>query len=1324
MDTGKKRDNPNPREHANPISVLFFLWTVGLFRKGYRENLVEEDLYNPLKTDESEYLGNKLENQWERQLKKSKGKKPSLLKAIAFAFSWEYFFLGVCHLINDLGIRLVQPMLLGMLLEYFKPGSTTEKEDAYLYAGGIVLLTMFSMLMFNHFTVGAFHVGMRVRAACCSLIYRKSLRLSRTALGETAAGKVVNLLSNDVSRFDMVSIFLHAMWTAPLSAIVITYILYTDAGYSGLIGIGIVFLIVPVQVYTGKLTSIYRRRTAIKTDERVRLMDEIISGIQVIKMYAWEKPFAAMVRIARKAELDVVIKTSYIRGLFMTFQITTTRIAMFGTMISIVLFGRKLSADKIFVYQSYFTVLAFSMSMQFVRGVAEIAETLVSIKRLEEFLTLEEFQETTSKENNVIEKIDNSQGLSLTGVTAKWNASTKDNTLKDIDLHAKRGMLIAIIGQVGSGKSSLLQAILGELPIANGTISKFGKISYACQEPWVFASTIRQNIVFGRPFDRSRYNKVVRVCALERDFKQFPYGDLSLVGERGSSLSGGQKARINLARAVYNEADIYLLDDPLSAVDTHVGKHLFNECINSYLASKTRILVTHQLQYLRDADHIVILNDGAIQVQGSFQDLLGSQVDYAQLLGLDGTESEEISTEDKPEAERIENEPIKILLRQISRMSVKSKSSDKTTIEPVFEEVAAPINVEASSKGVLKKSVYYEYFSSGANMCVVFIIGLMFLIAQTAASVTDWWMAYWITQEELRTYYENQNIRATESILVDNSTSQDTWDEELKNMPSSYTYLYIYTGIVVILFTITITRSFSFYKFCMRCSSKLHNSMFTSIIHTRMRFFDLNPSGRIMNRFSKDMGSVDELLPKAIMDASQIILMMIGSLVVTVSVNLYFLIPIVVMGSIFWFIRRIYLKTSKNVKRLEGITKSPVFTHLNATLQGLTTIRAYGAQNILRSEFDKHQDLHSSSWYMFITTSQAFGFTLDVMCLIFIALVTFSFLLLEDTFGRSVGLAITQSMALVGMMQWGMRQSAEVANQMMSVERIVEYKYTPEEPGLETPPNVKYPPNWPSEGRIVFEKMYLRYGESDQPSVIKNLNLIIRPKEKVGIVGRTGAGKSSLIAALFRLAHVDGVILIDDVDTGTIGLHDLRKNISIIPQDPVLFSGTLRRNLDPFDQYPDYMLWRVLDDVELKDSVDGSLGLDSHVSEGGSNFSVGQRQLVCLARAILRSNKVLMLDEATANVDPQTDSLIQKTIRTKFADCTVLTVAHRLNTIMDSDKVLVMDGGMMVEFDHPHVLLQNMEGHFYSMVQETGNNMAEQLARIAEESYHNNKKQT
>ncbi|KDR20353.1 putative multidrug resistance-associated protein [Zootermopsis nevadensis] len=1318
MDTGKTRDNPNPRENANHISVLLFWWTVDLFKKGYRKNLVEEDLYNPLKTDASEYLGNKLEKQWEQQLKvtrQSKGKKPSLLKAIALTFAWEYTILGVFHTINDLVIRLIQPILLGYLLGFFKPGSKTREEDAYLFGGGIVVLTMISMLMFNHFVVGAFHVGMRVRAACCSLIYRKSLRLSRTALGETAAGKVVNLLSNDVSRFDMVSIFLHAMWTAPLSAIIVTYFLYVNAGYSGLIGIGIVFLIVPLQVYTGKLTSIYRRRTAIRTDERVRLMDEIISGIQVIKMYVWEKPFAKMVSVARKAELDVVIKTSYIRGLFMSFQIITTRIALFGTLATLVTFGNKLSSDKVFVYQSYFTVLAFSMSMQFVRGVAEIAETLVSIKRLEEFMMLEEFQDSNSQQQRVLSRVDGIDGVILSRITAKWNASVKENTLKCIDLLAKRGTLIAVIGQVGSGKSSLLQAILGELTLSSGYINISGKISYACQEPWVFASTVRQNIIFGRPFDRRRYNEVVRVCALERDLKQLPYGDMTLVGDRGSSLSGGQKARISLARAVYNEADVYLLDDPLSAVDTHVGKHLFNDCIVSYLKNKTRILVTHQLQYLRDADHIVILNDGAIETQGSFQELLGSQANYAQLLSLD--ESTDLSVEDIPEAERETNGPINNLLRQISRSSVKSRSSDKPVKEKEPEQTVVHTNLEASSKGTSKESVYIEYFRSGANLCVVFFIGVMFLLAQTVGSITDWWMAYWTTQEELREFYERQISLGTQA-LDSNSTMENEYYTNLQEMLSTYTYLYIYTGIVVMLFTITIIRSFAFYKFCMRCSSNLHNSMFNSIIHTSMRFFDTNSSGRIMNRFSKDIGSVDELLPKAIMDASQIVLMMAGSLVVAVSVNLYFLIPIVVMGLLFWFIRKIYLKTSKNVKRLEGITKSPVFTHLTATLQGLTTIRAYGAQNILCSEFDKHQDLHSSAWYMFITTSQAFGFCLDVFCLIFIGIVTFSFLLIGGTLGGNVGLAITQSMALVGMMQWGMRQSAEVANQMMSVERVVEYKSVPEEPLLETPQDKNVPRSWPYQGRIDFEKVYLRYGNNSEPFVLKNLNLSIQPREKVGIVGRTGAGKSSLIAALFRLADVEGTIRIDGIDTGTIGLHDLRKHISIIPQDPVLFSGTLRRNIDPFDMYPDYMLWRVLIDVELKDSISDTLGLDTHVAEGGCNFSVGQRQLVCLARAILRSNRILMLDEATANVDPQTDSLIQKTIRTKFADCTVLTVAHRLNTIMDSDRVLVMEVGTVVEFDHPHVLLQKKEGHFYSMVQETGHVMAEQLSRTAEECYH------
>nr|CAD7259047.1 unnamed protein product [Timema shepardi] len=937
------------------------------------------------------------------------------------------------------------------------------------------------------------------------------------------------------------------------------------------------------------MTSVYRHKTALKTDERVRLMDEIISGVRVIKMYAWEKPFSDLIKVARKAEIKNIKMTSYLRGIYMSFTLFTNRIALYSVLVAIVLMGGTLTADKVFVYASFFSVLGITMAGFFNRGVAELAETLVSIDRLQ---------------------------------------------------------------------TSLLQAILGELPKASGSCVVNGKISYACQEPWVFGSTIRQNIVFGSTFNKTRYDEVLRVCALLPDMEQFPQRDLTLVGERGSSLSGGQKARVNLARAVYNDADVYLLDDPLSAVDTHVGKHLFDECINSYLKHKTRILVTHQLQYLTDVDSIG-----------------------------------------------------------------RSKQN-----QPVEEEEAITddtIYLESHSKGESQSSTYMEYFKSGTNYFFIFLMAALFLLAQGAASLADYWASFWTIQEEMRNYYRSMDVNIV-TLSKENLTAYQTDMGNsrsliaLLDLHSTEFCLYMYTGIILILTVLAGLRSYMFYKICVRCSERLHNNMFNSVIRTTMRFFDLNPSGRILNRFSKDIGCADELLTKSMMDAAQYMLTIAGSIVLAVVVNYLLIVLIIILGILLWFIRKVYLKTSINIKRLEGITKSPVFTHLNATLQGISTIRAYGAQSILKDEFDKHQDLHTSAYYMFITTSSAFGFSLDSLCFIYISLVTFSFLFLKEAMGGSVGLAITQSLLLIFFLQWGLRQTTEVANNMMSVERILEYKDLEEEPLLESTPDKTPSPEWPKEGRIMFQNTSLKYVETNPP-VLKDLNISIQPKEKVGIVGRTGAGKSSLISALFRLARVEGTIRIDGVDTKDIGLQDLRSRISIIPQDPVLFSGTLRNNIDPFHEFSDCMLWSALEDVELKKYCVSSNGLDMKVTKGGSNFSVGQRQLICLARAILRNNKILMLDEATANVDPQTDALIQNTIRLKFAECTVLTVAHRLNTIMDSDKVLVMDAGRMVEFASPHNLLQNKNGHFYQMVQKTGKKMAEQLYQVSEVKEASNK---
>ncbi|XP_071872525.1 probable multidrug resistance-associated protein lethal(2)03659 isoform X2 [Bombus fervidus] len=1214
-------------------------------------------------------------------------------------------------------------------------------------------------------------------------IHPSALRLSKTALGETAPGKVVNLVANDVNRFDLVSIFIHHMWSAPLSTLIIAYFLYIEAGYAGLIGIAAVFVVVPIQSYTGKLSSKFRLQTAMKTDERVRLMDEIISGVQVIKMYAWEKPFCALIETARKLELQVVSKSAYIRGIYMTFNLFTTRMALFCTLISMLLFGDEISVDKVFVFSSYFNILAHTMSGMFVRGFAEIAECMVAVRRLQHFLMYEEFQDSghilsnfttsingsinsiskhasnkTSKpdipyiddEIDSYENLDDSSekrrhnglvvvasdllkntanmmeekkpfstmnqetyAVKMSHLTAKWEPSQSENTLEDVNLEIQKGKIYAIIGMVGAGKSSFLSAILGEIEVTGGHVKVNGSLSYAGQEAWVFGSTVRQNILFGQPYDRELYQKVVKACSLQRDFKQFPQGDQTVVGERGSSLSGGQKARINLARSLYRQADIYLLDDPLSAVDTHVSKHLFEECIQRYLAGKTRILATHQLQYVKNVDAIILIEQGKVTVFSQFQDLLNQRPEYAELLAAESESIEDSSLEKSS------------MKRQFSSSSTRSRTPEASsggTDDEEEDQYSEKFNdgLEGTSRGVVKGPIFIKYFQTGANLCLACTVLLLFICTQFMASLNDYFVPILVNEEETRHYYITQaNLNATNSTSIENL-----------DISSMYNSMYVYTAIIVGLFCIGITRSLTFYKVCILCSQKLHDMAFSALIRTGMRFFDTNPSGRILNRFSKDMGAIDELLPKAILDAGQICMMMFGSLAVSCIINPLFLIPIIFLGTVFYWIRKVFLRTSKNIKRMEGMTRSPVFTHLNATLNGLSTIRAYCAQDILRKEFDKLQDVHTSTVYMYIVASTGFGFSLDVFCFVFTSLVIFSFLLLQQSFsGGEVGLAITQVMAMTGMIQWGMRQNAEVANQMMSVERVLEYTQIMPEPNLrdrgkfarkiekQLPLPANAPKNWPTDGMIRFRSVYMKYVEDDPP-VLKGLNIVINPGEKIGIVGRTGAGKSSLISALFRLAKIEGVIEIDGIDTGSICLEDLRRNISIIPQDPVLFSGTLRRNLDPFNEFTDKALWEVLDEVELKDAViTAGTGLESRVLDRGSNYSVGQRQLVCLARAILRNNRILMLDEATANVDPQTDALIQHTIRKKFAKCTVLTIAHRLNTIMDSNKVLVMDKGRMAEYDHPYILLQNNYSQFKSLVKESDRAMYDQLVKVAKQSY-------
>ncbi|XP_020285395.1 probable multidrug resistance-associated protein lethal(2)03659 isoform X2 [Pseudomyrmex gracilis] len=1263
------------------------------------------------------------------------------MRVLVKCFGVKVMLYGIVLAFTEIMFRVLQPIFLGKLLRYYS-STDVDETQAYLYAACIVLCSAINVFVIHPYMMAILHMGMKIRVACCSLIYRKALRLTRTALGETTIGQAVNLLSNDVNRFDISIIFLHYLWLGPLETIVISYFMYEvlENELSVIVGVASLLLFIPLQGWLGKKSSELRLRTAIRTDERVRLTNEIISGIQAIKMYTWENPFSNLIEKARRKEVNVIRGTSYIRGVTMSFIIFTTRLSLFITILVYVLSGFTITAEKVFMITAFYNVLRTTMTVFFPQGITQVAEAMVSIRRLQKFMMYDEMtppETETVKQNSNADKYSKSNAekkvkenkenswennkenpnenankiakeesvageskgddkiaqqtncidycISIENGTTKWLEHEREDTLQNITMKVRPGELIAIVGQVGAGKSSLLNVILKELRLQEGSAQVNGKIAYASQEPWLFAGSVRQNILFGRKMDQSRYDRVVKVCQLKRDFSLLPNADKTIVGDRGISLSGGQRARINLARAVYAEADIYLLDDPLSAVDAHVGKHMFDECIDRYLRGKTRILVTHQLQYLSNVGRIIVLKDGAIQAEGTYEELGSMGVDFGRLL------------ENKKETEEKAPSSVPVSRSNSRTGSITSLSSfmtnDTSKEEP--EELA-----EMRSKGNVSGKVYGGYFSAGGNCCVIFMVSMLCILTQLAASGGDFFIARWVEIEE---HYVNQ----TDDGIVVDSRSPLTRDQ----------CIYIFTGLTALTIGVTLIRSFTFFGTCMRASMRLHDRMFRSISRATMRFFNTNTSGRVLNRFSKDMGAVDEILPTALIDCIQIGLSLLGIIVVVAIANVWLLIPTVIIGIVFYYLRVFYLATSRSVKRLEGITRSPVFAHLSATLQGLPTIRAFEAEEILTKEFDRHQDLHSSAWFIFIASSRAFGFWLDIFCVLYIVLVTMSFLVLNN-YGRGsmdggyVGLAITQTLGITGMFQWGMRQSAELENQMTSVERILEYSKVESEPPLESTPEKKPKNEWPEEGKIEFKSVFLRYAPTEPP-VLKNLSFVIFPREKIGIVGRTGAGKSSLIQALFRLAEMEGAIEIDGVNTNEIGLHDLRSKISIIPQEPFLFSGTLRRNLDPFDSYTDHLLWQALEEVEMKE-----MGLESHINEGGSNLSVGQRQLVCLARAIVRNNPILVLDEATANVDPRTDELIQTTIRRKFEKCTVLTIAHRLNTVMDSDRILVMDAGSAVEFDHPHVLLQKETGYLKSMVLETGKAMADALTNVARESYN------
>uniref|UniRef100_A0A672LRL3 ABC-type glutathione-S-conjugate transporter n=1 Tax=Sinocyclocheilus grahami TaxID=75366 RepID=A0A672LRL3_SINGR len=1066
-----------------------------------------------------------------------------------------------------------------------------------------------------------------------------ALVVSNDSRKESTAGEIVNLMSADAQRFNDVTNFIHLLWSCPLQIALAIAFLWIELGPSVLAGLLVMVLMVPINGWLATKSRGFQMENMKFKDKRMKIVNDILNGIKVIlKYYAWESSFEAQVQEIREQELKEVWKFAYLSSVS-TFIFSCApaivSLATFAVFVSVSP-NNILNAEKAFTSISLFNILRFPLAMlpQLISIMVQVLELIHAVIFIPKH------------------------------ITATFQLRFVLIILFSVSLDIKPGRLVAVVGAVGSGKTSLISALLGELHSLKGCINIKGSVAFVPQQAWIQNATLKDNVLFGSDVNEERYRSVVEGCALGPDLDLLPGRDQTEIGEKGINLSGGQKQRVSLARAVYSSADVYLLDDPLSAVDSHVGKHLFERVIGpkGLLKDKTRILVTHGISFLPYVDEIVVLVNGVVSEVGSYDGLRASKGAFSEFLETYGKDESSNANANKGLS------PIQHVLRKNSSVRSKKDSGDK--------KGQRLIEKEAMETGRVKFSVYLQYLRS-MGWCLVTWSFLFYFIQNVAIIGQNLWLSDWTDDsvEYFNITYPN-HIRDTRIGV--------------------FGALGVAQGFLVFLGTILLADG------SISASRTLHTSLLSNILKVPMVFFDTTPSGRIVNRFAKDIFTVDEMIPMSFRSWILCLLGVLGTLFVICLATPIFTAVVVPMAVIYYFVQRFYVATSRQLRRLDSVSRSPIYSHFGETVSGLSVIRAYGHQQRFLKQNEDTIDQNLKSVYPWIVSNRWLAMRLESLgnlVVFFSAL--FAVISRGSLNSGLVGLSISYALNVTQTLNWLVRMTSELETNIVAVERVREYaEITNEAPWITAN---RPPDDWPTGGNIHFENYKVRY-RPELELILHGITCDIQSTEKIGIVGRTGAGKSSLTNCLFRIIEAsEGQILVDGIDISTLGLHDLRSRLTIIPQDPVLFSGTLRMNLDPFEKSSDEEIWTVLELAHLKDYVRGlPTGLQHEVSEGGENLSVGQRQLVCLARALLRKSRILILDEATAAVDLETDDLIQNTIRTEFSHCTVLTIAHRLNTILDSSRVMVLDSGKIVEFDSPSVLLNNKQGHFYAMAKDAG----------------------
>ncbi|NXO30166.1 MRP1 protein, partial [Cisticola juncidis] len=1305
----KADNNPNqcPEASSSFLSKITYWWFSGLLWKGSQQPLGMDDLWPVRKQDSSEEIVAWAEREWRKcqsrtqqkmesatfkksqktesgiaeaeeteALLQSKHSQSGPLLRMFWSMFGTYFLLStVCLVICDVFL-FSTPMVLSLFLKFI------EDEAApgwlgYFYAFSMFVLGCVQTLFEQRYMYMCLVLGLRLRTAVTGLVYRKILVMSNASRKAATTGEIVNLVSVDVQKLMDLIIYFNGTWLAPIRIIICFVFLWQLLGPSALTAIAVFLFLLPLNFVITKKRSQFQETQMKHKDERAKLTNAILSNIKVIKLYGWEKTFMEKVLGIRKQELQalkrsqILFSASLVSFHSSTFLVTFVMFAVY----TLVDNTHVLDAEKAFVSLTLINILNTAHSfLPF--SINAAVQAKVSLNRLAAFLNLEELN-PASPSRNISGSVQAS--ITIRNGTFCWSKETSP-CLRSIELSVPQGSLLAVVGQVGAGKSSLLAAVLGELQVTDGCVITKDTAAYVPQQAWVLNASVEDNILFGKEMDETWFNRVTEACALHPDLETFPAGQKSEIGEKGISLSGGQRQRVALARAVYQKASLYLLDDPLSAVDAHVGQHIFEHVLGprGLLKDKTRVLVTHTVNILPQVDNIVFLVDGMISETGSYQELLQRNGAFAEFL------RSHVTAEDKPHAAfpamgdtkgtvttgngPSQEKPLRGVKSAVGR-GIIPVSQDSTR---AADTRGGLTKAEPTQHGRVGAGVFGAYLqAAGRALCVGIVAS--FACQQAVSFSRGHWLSLWAEDPVLNGTQQHTQLRAGVFAALGAAQALGRF---------ACTAAVLLGGVLA--------------------SHQLFLQLLSSVLRSPMLFFEQTPVGHLLNRFSRDMDAVDSVIPDKLKSVLGFLFNLLEIYLVIVVATPWAAVAIVPLTVLYAAFQHFYVTTSCQLRRMEAASRSPIYSHISETFQGSSVIRAHKDQQrfISKSNFlvDENQRICfpgavADRWLA--TNLEFLGNGIVLFAALFAAMAR------TQLSPGTAGFSLSCALQITGVLNWMVRSWTDVENNIVSVERVREYLSTPKEAPWTL--NGKLQGQvWPTEGRIEFRNYSLCYRPGLELA-LRRVSVTINGHEKIGITGRTGAGKSSLAVGLLRLVEAaEGAILIDGQDIAQLGLHDLRTNITVIPQDPVLFSGSLRMNLDPLNQYTDADIWTALELTQLKNFVaDLPEQLEYKCTDQGENLSTGQKQLLCLARALLQKAKILILDEATAAVDVETDAQIQSMLRTQFRDSTVLTIAHRVSTVLDCDRILVLENGRIAEFDTPEHLIAQ-KGLFYRLMEESG----------------------